>query len=339
MAATRSAILAAYKAGIPSLLTYHVSALTCANESMIRWNGELCDGYVNSHRCSACVVASHMPKGLAQIGMLAIALGRKLPKPFLNRLPRRAQLAFQLATGVEQTSNEVLDWLKKVTHFHVFNLYSAEVLRANGVSDTRISILSHGLDFQPMPSSRQKRDRQIHFVYTGRAHRFKGMEVFLGAISKIPRDKKAQFHFFGKPFKMDGPWEIAERLSRSDTRIRLHLAYNAEELPSILSQMDVMVVPSLCMETGPLIALEAMAAGKPIIGSNLPGINEMVQYGINGILFPPEDEQALAQIIMRVCEDPSIVQRLQSNLPKIKTIQDHAEEMIFLYKRIVEVTA
>ena len=78
-------------------------------------------------------------------------------------------------------------------------------------------------------------------------------------------------------------------LSGGDARIRFLPALAHSDVISTLRQYDALVVPSQWMETGPLVVLEAFAAGVPVIGSALGGLTDKIRDGIDGVLVTPFD--------------------------------------------------
>ena len=78
-------------------------------------------------------------------------------------------------------------------------------------------------------------------------------------------------------------------LSGGDARIRFLPALAHSDVISTLRQYDALVVPSQWMETGPLVVLEAFAAGVPVIGSALGGLTDKIRDGIDGVLVAPFD--------------------------------------------------
>jgi glycosyltransferase involved in cell wall biosynthesis len=78
---------------------------------------------------------------------------------------------------------------------------------------------------------------------------------------------------------------------------------------SIMSMLDVLVVPSVSEGT-PLVVLEAMAAGVPVVASAVGGIPEQVHHGCEGLLVPPCDPAALARAIQELLCDPDLAHRL-----------------------------
>jgi glycosyltransferase involved in cell wall biosynthesis len=76
------------------------------------------------------------------------------------------------------------------------------------------------------------------------------------------------------------------------------------------------MVPSTWLETGPLVVLEAFAAGVPVLGSDLGGIAEWVIDGVNGLLFKPADPSAWADGMTRYVMKPELRQILKSKVVK-----------------------
>ena len=82
-----------------------------------------------------------------------------------------------------------------------------------------------------------------------------------------------------------------------------------EDIPNLLSSCDIFVLPSL-YEGLPLTVLEAMAAAKPVVASNISGINEVVVDGKTGLLVPPENPGALASAIESLIANPDFAKEL-----------------------------
>ena len=83
------------------------------------------------------------------------------------------------------------------------------------------------------------------------------------------------------------------------------------EVPAVLWDMDVFVMPSISMsETFGVVAVEAQAAGVPVVFSDLPGVREAVTDGAGGLAVPPGDVSALAAAIRHLLADESLRRRL-----------------------------
>src|SRR5581483_1337666 len=78
---------------------------------------------------------------------------------------------------------------------------------------------------------------------------------------------------------------------------------------ALLARADVVWVPSLA-ECGRQVALEAQAAGRPVIASRLPGLAAVVADGKTGLLAPPNDPPTWAALTRRLFDDPELARRL-----------------------------
>jgi hypothetical protein len=101
----------------------------------------------------------------------------------------------------------------------------------------------------------------------------------------------------------------------------------------------LIAVPSRGLETGPLVALEAFAAGVPVLGANLGGIAELVQSGIDGFLVPPDDVAALAAAIARFEENPHLVCEMRGRITTPRSMEGVVDDMATVYSAIVTESA
>ena len=92
------------------------------------------------------------------------------------------------------------------------------------------------------------------------------------------------------------------RLGRGE-RIEFKPAIAQAELAALMAGAAVLVLPSASEGLGRVI-LEAMAAATPVIGSDVGGIPDLIENGVNGFLVPPDDERALARRLAWILENP-----------------------------------
>lgn len=141
---------------------------------------------------------------------------------------------------------------------------------------------------------------------------WKGHEVFLRAIATLaPRHPDWRFAIVGDPIfqfrdERDRLEAIARELGIAD---RVAFAGHREDVPAVLGQLSLFVLPSLYEPFGRVL-IEAMAAGLPIVASRAGGVPEIVVEGETGLLVPPGDAGALASAIEAVMGDPALAARL-----------------------------
>jgi glycosyltransferase involved in cell wall biosynthesis len=79
-----------------------------------------------------------------------------------------------------------------------------------------------------------------------------------------------------------------------------------KDLRPILGITDIVAVPSTEAESFGLVALEAMMAQKPVVGSNHGGLTEIIQEEVTGFLVEPNDVSALASALLKLSESPDL---------------------------------
>ena len=85
----------------------------------------------------------------------------------------------------------------------------------------------------------------------------------------------------------------------------------------------------------PIKMFEYMAAGIPVITSNLGGMADLVKDGVNGLLFKVGDAEDLRTKILSLINDPALIERLRHGMPKVKTIEEDALFMEGLYAKVI----
>jgi glycosyltransferase involved in cell wall biosynthesis len=135
----------------------------------------------------------------------------------------------------------------------------------------------------------------------------KGIHVFLHAAAIVAGEvPSARFVIVG-----DGP--LAEELPRLARRLgigkRVDFLGHRADARAVMGGLDVIALSSLT-EGSPLVALEAMLAGVPIVASACGGVPDQIRDGIDGLLVPPGDPVALAATTMRLLREPRLARRL-----------------------------
>ena len=102
---------------------------------------------------------------------------------------------------------------------------------------------------------------------------------------------------------------VADVLRQNGVERAFIFTGHREDISSILSATDVFVL-STHLEGLPLVILEAMACGRPVVATSVGGIPEIVRSGENGLLFEHEDAEALAMHVLRLLDDGALASRL-----------------------------
>lgn len=130
-------------------------------------------------------------------------------------------------------------------------------------------------------------------------------------------------------------FELADRL---DLREQFHFLGFRSDIPEILSELDVFVLPSTS-EGLPLALLEAMAAGRPAVATQCGGPSEVVTNNVTGLLIPPREPDAIAKAVVELLTDQQLAARLaragqakvRSEFALSKMLKEHEA----LYERLL----
>ncbi len=156
---------------------------------------------------------------------------------------------------------------------------------------------------------RTKTDK-IKIIYLGSLTKYKGPQVLLEAIKGI--DCRCDLYGEG-PLKE----ELLQMIRKNRLDAEIHAPVPYEKIPEIYVQADLVVFPSIWPEPFGRIAVEAMAAGKPVIGSEIGGIKETIQKE-SGLFFIPGKELELHQTILKALKNKSWWRMIEQSKDEVK---------------------
>jgi len=171
-----------------------------------------------------------------------------------------------------------------------------------------------------------------------RWHRYKGLDVLIKAFAEIQDQvKEARLLVVG-----DGDLKPEYQALSSPIAQKAIFAGNVDdnELPNYYAASDILILPSLDRSEGfGLTLLEANATGKPVVASNVGGIPSVVRDGVNGLLVPPRDEEALAETIINLLKDEGRLHEIGLNGRRVAEAHDWkhiAKKTEELYGEVLE---
>jgi len=215
--------------------------------------------------------------------------------------------------------------------FHVPSRFMGIKLQENGIDGGKIEHLFYTIELNEYKLSF---DSDNYFIYYGRLSNEKGILTLLKAMRNV---KTSQLFIVG-----DGPQkeELESFAFKHQLRnVRFVGLKGGEELKSLVAHSKFVVVPSEWYDNSPLVIYESFALGKPVIGSALGGIPELVEHENTGLLFRAGDSDMLTEAIQFLLHHPGFIKDYGFNA-RMKAEKQfnprfHYREMIKKYRKLL----
>ena len=317
---------------IPCIVTAHHGGLVCPAGALLNTKDEICNIPTDYSHCLKCYLRN-TPTGLFWYPLLKkysqkhyCYIGERLeklpPVPFLTSIGR---------TGLIVTK-KLKDWKElavTATHFIAPSNAIDEALKRNGCPSDKITVIPHGIPIH-QTSNIKHQTSNIHFYYDGRINYVKGIHVLLKAFSSI-ENSNIRLHLIGGTAN-DSERRYMRQLQRQykrDNRIIWHGKQPYEQMIESIKDFHCLIHPTICLEVFGLDIAEALQQNKYVIATKCGGAEMQIKSNNEGILVNPNDVNAMVQAIDKYINNPI------SAKTKVRSIAEHVEELIDLYKRII----
>lgn len=168
---------------------------------------------------------------------------------------------------------------------------------------TKIRMIYNGIDtrtFSPLPMKRSDQDR--HLLFVGGSNPRKGVDVVMESFARVRR------HRPNVSLDLVGGWDwTAQERAAAElgihTRVHFHPYLPREDMPDQYRRAYALLTPTRAESFGRTVA-EAMACGVPVVSSRTGALPELIEDGVNGILVPANDPQALAEATLELLDNP-----------------------------------
>jgi glycosyltransferase involved in cell wall biosynthesis len=322
--------------GLPAVLTYHSPGQTCLQTALLRDGHILCDGELILSRCTACRLIS---TGLSPVASRILALA-ELPgvNPWSKSRVARVLSARTMSRLFRDSLNAFIRLSDAII---VLADWSREIWLRNHCPPEKLRLVRTGgptaRGWTTAPRYPQRDSLRIGCI--GRCETIKGFHVLVDAIKSLP-DLPVEVHFLGPYWDRAYGEEVKQKMGSDRRFLPPRLVPNAELLP-VLADLDIVVIPSIWPETGPLVLFEAYAAGVPVVASRIGGPAELIRDGVDGRLFPPGDAMALAKIISELTRNPASLENLREGMQQEggrfrRTFGEVAKEMASIYSESIK---
>lgn len=337
----------AREAGARVLATLHDFGLECGRfGQLVDAQGELCE-VVDPNRCGTCLASlpwrqsdlqRRVGRGLAKVrrwtGMnlepLATRLGRRGPgQPGAAEGAPALEVEERAAQSIVRRE-AMLGAYREAELVFSPSAFLAERAIAAGLEPERVEVLPTGiLRGRVRPRSRHTRMKgdPLRVLFLGTYVPLKGAHVLIDAWTRLdPRQREGARLVLHGPGADGSAYAVDLRKRAKAAGLVLGGRLDRDQVQKALGQADLVVVPSLWYENRPLVILEALQAGAAVVASDLGALPELVTEE-RGWRFPAGEAQALAELLGRLIDDPSLVdgRHYSADLPDWEETVDRIE--------------
>ena len=323
----------AVTAGIPAYYTPTDFWSVCPTSQLLLHDGKMCAGPLAhagncvkhvaelTRRVRAKGIVRLVPDAIFDVAAKLTAEGLLPPYPLSREVSAMSQRRDFLVARV--------NWLDGIVS--PTQLMSG-VLRQNGVDGRLIVNSAYGIDTggygTAPPVVARGQALTIGFIGTMAPH--KGCHILVEAFKRLAPGS-AQLKLYGNPADFpDYHTGLQQRAAGSDN-ITFCGTFPNGEIGAVLAGLHVLVVPSLWYENAPLVVYSALAAKRPVVASDFPGLSENIKDGVNGLIFPPGDFKALHARLNRLIAEPELLANLSANCRPPKSTAEYVDELLALY--------
>lgn len=210
---------------------------------------------------------------------------------------------------------------------------------AGGIPRHKLLLVRGGIDpdristAQPVDRAALGVDEDTQIVFwSGRLDPVKGLDHLIGAMFLLPGDIPVQLLLAGDGNEWAALSALIDRLGLGG---RVRLLGPRDDVPSILKAADVFAFPSRT-EGLPNALLEAMAAGCPIVTTDVPGCRDLIRHEENGLVVNYGDAPALAEAIQRLLDERSIASTLGARAKSDVAANWHIDTTLDAYAAVYE---
>lgn len=293
--------------GLPTVMTMHDAWLLCEQVHFLRADGSFCvKGPETVEKCVQC---------------------------FMERQPanapsQNADRLHEMFAMRRQYLQNALGWIDTMI---VPTQFFKDLMHKNEYMHPNISVIPFGLhSFTPHPW--QPKKGLLRFAYLGNINYTKGLDILIQAMNLLD-EKNIQLDIYGG---IQDPvyFENTMNQKHKDHIILYRGPYIIDNLPAILAMTDVAIIPSRS-ESYSFTVRECLHAKVPVIASNVGGIPEVIEEGVNGFLFSPEDYETLAHRMQFFTQNPEQAVLFRKNIRPVRSIAEDAGQIEGIYRNII----
>ena len=299
---TPSVLNAAYKNNIPVAMTLHGPQLMCPSVKMMYKSEVYCkDKYCVSGNPIHCIT------------------NKCLNKSYIKSIGITTEFIFRKIHGL----------YSKISAYICPSQAILDLAQMSGIDSNRLFLINNFVDRSLFTNEVQDSNRG-YFLFVGRLSKEKGAHYLIEAMTKLPKDIKV--HIVGTGQEEENLKLQAKQHNLSN--IEFMGFKSGKELEEEYKNCRGTIIPCDWFENFPTTVIESFTYGKPVIGSRIGGIPEMIDDNINGLIFETGNTDQLSQAIYKLYSNNNLVQEM-GNQGRLKAHRHYTPEVY--YTKLIKV--
>ncbi len=309
----------------------------CPTNQLLQPDHSLCEG--PDEDAANCV------KHLAMIlkGNWVGAMLNGVPVPIMSVLVRmcRSRLWFEgrygpMVRAVARRREHLAERLRRIDRVLVSTRFMERKILGLGLERGRVLHFPFGVDVaKGVTVSEKGTHPELRVGFIGTLYEHKGAHVLIDAVRRLPRGQRLVVKIYGDQKQFPHYMRRLRSMAAGDERVAFCGTFPQVQIAQVLSELDVLVVPSLWYENAPLVVGSAQAVGVPVIGTDVGGLNETIVHDWNGLLFARGNAGQLSEMIRKLCEDRKLVKRLSERAMPPPNMVDYVSGLEKIYSGLL----
>lgn len=296
-----SIVLAAIRENIPLMQTVHDIRAICPTGTGIKRNGKICNN---------------------EFGLKCLS----------NKCLRfRSFIYLVFPWKIKQLLNR-----QAICCYVVVSNTFKEIFKFNGFSN--VIFIPFFIDNQKYQYNKNKKNKN-NLLYVGSLIDIKGLKYLIKSMPVVlEKFPEARLHIVGEGSSRKEYERVVKNLGIGKNIIFHGKAPN-NKVHEFYQNANIVLVPSVCIDQYPLVGLEAMASGVPVIGSNIGGIPEWLEDGRTGLLVEPGNTEQISSSLIKILSNENLMKTMAENARKRAenwpNHEDYADKLIEIYNNII----
>ncbi len=332
-------IRAAKGLGLPVIVTLHDFWFVCPRITLLKPSGKLCTVPEDVTECVWCLATEK--RRFRWIEIASKGMAGAVVHPYLASSSTTKTLGIHPdAEQMRRRRQVLLAALKDVDLILAPSEFLRNIFIHQGINSERIAYSRLGLEtshWNTTSEATSRETRELQIGYFGQLASHKGVHLLIEAFNRLSfASRPAHLTIYGDPRPFPEYFAQLEKMANGNTFIEFAGRFDNRNVAELMKNVDIAVVPSIWYENSPIVIMEALTAGTPVITSNVGGMSEFIHHNENGLLFQLGNAQDLAAQIQRLLDEPGLADQLAANTRPVRSIEDEMQQMLLFYGQFIK---